>query len=151
MRARERIAHLPPGAVAQRTDEGWSPLEHIGHLLDLEQLWSGRLSDFAAGHPELRPADLENRATWEADHNRSPPEAILDALEAARNRLLDQIDAMSEVVVTRSARHPRLLQDMSVADLLHFVAEHDDHHLAAVTALGRRAGTQPTSGTSGAG
>ncbi len=149
LRARERIAHLPAGVVGERPKEGWSPLEHVGHLLDLEQLWSGRLTDFAAGCPELRAADLENRATWEADHNRSSPEAVLDAFEAARHGLLNQIDAMTHDVMTRSARHPRLLQEMSVADLLYFVAEHDDHHLAAVTALGQPDRTRPTSASSG--
>jgi hypothetical protein len=34
-----------------------------------------------------------------------------------------------------TAHHPRLEQPMTVVDLCFFVAEHDDHHLAAITSL----------------
>ena len=43
--------------------------ENVGHLLDPEVLWSGRLDDLEAGRDELRPADLENRLAHEAEHN----------------------------------------------------------------------------------
>jgi uncharacterized damage-inducible protein DinB len=40
--------------------------------------------------------------------------------------------------LARTAFHPRLRQLMTVADLLFFVAEHDDHHLASITQLIRQ-------------
>jgi hypothetical protein len=39
--------------------------------------------------------------------------------------------------LSASAVHPRLQQPMRLVDMLYFVAEHDDHHLARMTALAR--------------
>jgi len=35
----------------------------------------------------------------------------------------------------RTSLHPRLKQPMRLVDHLHFVAEHDDHHLAKIWEL----------------
>jgi hypothetical protein len=37
--------------------------------------------------------------------------------------------------VQRTGLHPRLNQPMRVIDLILFIAEHDDHHLARITEL----------------
>ena len=47
---------------------------------------------------------------------------------------LDNYDA---TFAERTALHPRLQQKVRVIDLVFFIAEHDDHHLARISELKR--------------
>ena len=48
------------------------------------------------------------------------------------------LEPLDEQQLIKSALHPRLKTPMRISDLFLFVAEHDDHHLAAVTALAKK-------------
>lgn len=135
LRIRERVAGVEEHGLTRRAGEQWSIQENVGHLLDLEPLWSGRIEDILAGHTIMREADLSNTKTHEADHNDMPVDALLDAFENARLALVAQFDALDAAAVEATALHPRLKQPMRIIDLAFFVAEHDDHHLARITAL----------------
>lgn len=111
-------------------DGRWSALEHIGHLAILEELHENRLDDYRSGLPELRPADLTNRATEEARINRTPVADVLARLRAARGRFVAAVERVPPEVLGRPARHPRLKIELRLIDYLVFIAEHDDHHLA---------------------
>ncbi len=117
----------------------WSIQEQAGHLWDLDGLHEGRLEDYARGLEVLRAADMRNRQTEEAGHNDARLEAILAAFRAARQRFVRRLEALTDAEVTASALHPRLQKQMRVIDMAHFTAEHDDHHLAAISEL-RRSG-----------
>ena len=93
------------------------------------------LGHFDAGAEVLREADLENRATWDADHNARAAGELLEAFTLERAKLVSRMEAMSSDELRRTALHPRLRQPMTVIDLAFFVAEHDDHHLATITGL----------------
>lgn len=134
-RLEEAVGELPHEILVARPRGGWSAQEQAGHLLDLESLWLARVDDFSAGGTQLTPADLTNRKTDDANHNARPLDEILFAFRAAREELLLRVDALDAAVLTRSMLHPRLKQPMTVADHLHFVAEHDDHHLACIWEL----------------
>jgi uncharacterized damage-inducible protein DinB len=113
----------------------WSAQEHAGHMLDLEPLWLARVEDYFSGNAQLTVADLTNRKTDEANHNARSPEQILAEFRTARAKLLKRADELSVSVFTRSIPHPRLKTPMRLVDHLHFVAEHDDHHLARIWEL----------------
>ena len=68
-RLQELTSSLPTRALVTRHADAWSIQENVGHLLDLETLFMGRLKDYEAGAEELRPADMSNRATEAAGHN----------------------------------------------------------------------------------
>ncbi len=138
MRLEELVRGLSRDVLTRRDDDKWSIQEHAGHLWDVEALWDGRLDDFEAGLDELRPADLENRKTHEANHNDSDIEALLKGFRGAREAIVERLDFYDERFVERSALHPRLEQPMRVLDLVVFVAEHDDHHLARIRELTRK-------------
>src|SRR5580693_3847107 len=121
-RAAELVAGLPPQVLTRRVDGKWSIQEHIAHLADLGVLDDKRLDDYLANTPNLTVADLQNRATETADHNRQPIAADLER----------RMDALTEAEVGRSAIHPRLKQPMRLLDWAIFVSDHDDHHLAHV-------------------
>ena len=135
-RLEEKLRVRPPQQLTARTPAGgWSAQEHAGHLVDLDGLHEGRLEDFTAGLPVLRPADMTNRKTHEAGHNGAPAEQILAAFRAGRERFVRRLEAFDEEGVSSSALHPRLQKQMRVIDMAYFVAEHDDHHLSVIDEL----------------
>jgi hypothetical protein len=131
-RAAELVSGVPREVLTRRTGDKWSIQEHIAHLTDLGVLDDKRLQDYLASATTLSLADLQNRATEEADHNRQPIAVVLERLRAGRMDLVRRMDALTEDEVGRSAIHPRLKQPMRLMDWAIFVAEHDDHHLAHV-------------------
>jgi len=136
-RAEDMIRSMPPAILTRREGERWSIQENLGHLLDLEPLWLGRVEDILRGKARLRDADLTNRATHEAQHNTKSIEDILRRFRMARKQLVERVEGLDEDVLEAAALHPRLEQPMRVVDLVYFVAEHDDHHLARVRTLWR--------------
>lgn len=134
-RIEDKLGGLPNSLLARRHGDRWSIQEHVGHLLDLDELHAGRLDDFLAGSPALRAADMTNRKTWQAEHNARPIAELLRAFRAERGRLVARLDAWPEARWGLAALHPRLEQPMRVIDMALFVAEHDDHHLASMTEL----------------
>ena len=128
--ARARLTAKPGGL--------WSIQEQAGHLLDLDELHEGRLEDYARGLEVLRAADMQNRKTEEAGHNDARLEDLLAAFRDARLRFVRRLEALTEAEVAASALHPRLQKQMRVIDMAYFTAEHDDHHLAAISELRRR-------------
>ena len=129
------LAGVSPEVLTRRIGGAWSIQENVGHLLDLESLWEQRLDDFDAGAKVLHPADLENRKTFDAHHNASRIGDLLQEFRAARMRIVERLERMSDGELSRVGLHPRLQQPMSVVDLAFFVAEHDDHHLLTMAML----------------
>lgn|SRR5215813_3383755 len=123
--------------LTRRLGDKWSIQEQAGHLLDLESLGLSRLDDYEAGRDPLTAADLKNRKTHEANHNANTIENILAAFRKERMEFVRRIDGYDESFVQRTALHPRLQQRIRVIDLVFFIAEHDDHHLARISELKR--------------
>ena len=92
-----------------------------------------------AGASILRPADLQNRKTHEARYNERPIADVTQAFRRERTRFLGRLEGWDPKRVLASAVHPRLQQQMRLVDMVYFVAEHDDHHLRAMTELARSA------------
>lgn len=137
-RIEDLVRGLPPEILTRRDDRGWSIQENIGHLLDLEPLFMGRLDDYDAGVETLRAADMTNRKTHEADHNDEPIESVLGGFREERTKIITRLEAMPPEDCGRTTRHPRLQQPMRLVDMMYFQAEHDDYHLARMSELRRR-------------
>ncbi len=135
IRLREKMRRIDPSLYTVKPEGKWSILEHIGHLADLEPLWQGRLDDILNEQKELRPTDLDNKKTTEANHNSKSVTELLDGFEALREITLVKLRDLKEEDVFKSALHPRLKISMHTIDLFIFVAEHDDHHLAKITEM----------------
>lgn len=142
-RLEERLRGLDEETLTTQLDGRWSIQENAGHLLDLEALWAIRLNDFEAGAERLHAADLQNRATDEANHNGSAVGDVLARFRREREANVRRLDAYDEPFIVRTSLHPRLEQPMRVIDLVLFVAEHDDHHLATISAHLRRLRAAP--------
>jgi len=123
--------------LTRRDEDKWSIQQQAGHLLDLEELGMKRLDDFEAGRETLTAADMSNQKTHEANHNENSIETILNAFRRERMAFVARLESYDEAFVARTALHPRLNQKIRVIDLVFFIAEHDDHHLARISELKR--------------
>ncbi|KAA3597876.1 MAG: DinB family protein [Calditrichaeota bacterium] len=136
LRLEERTRNLSPSICTTKIDEAsWSIQENVGHLLDLEELWLGRLDDFENKIETLRAADLQNLKTENSNHNGKDLKEILVDFRKERGELVMRLENLSTEKVFTSVFHPRLKKLMTVVDLCFFIAEHDDHHLAKITAI----------------
>jgi len=140
-RLEERLAGVGDNVSRARFDDAWSIRENVGHLTDLEPLWTGRVDDLRNEAGRLRPADLQNRTTHQAGHNDVALAKLLADFRAARAALMARLDAYAPDDAGRTALHPRLDQPMTIVDHAFFVAEHDDHHLATIAGLVARGDT----------
>ncbi|MDA0312772.1 MAG: DinB family protein [Gemmatimonadetes bacterium] len=134
-RLEERVAHVGSTVGTRRIDEAWSIHQQVGHLCDLETLWTGRLNDLLIGAERLGAADLKNEATQSAGHDDVEMCVLLLRFRRLRADLVRRLEGLEDGDLARTALHPRLEQPMSTVDLFFFVAEHDDHHLASITRL----------------
>ncbi len=134
-RLADRVRGQEPRALTRRAADSWSVQEIIGHLFQVEELWMARLDDFSAGAAALRPAPFESGRVERAGFNEQPVRHLIDDFHARRRELVRRLESLDEAAIARTAHHPRLNQPMRLLDLLVFTAEHDDHHLARISAI----------------
>ena len=139
-RVAERVESLPEELLKSRDGERWSIQEYVGHLMDVEELFLGRLDDYDSGLPELRAAEMTGRKTFDANHNDANIRDILFGLREERGKLVSRLDALNEAGFARVAHHPRLNVPMRVCDMMLFEATHDDYHMVDITELIRKFG-----------
>jgi hypothetical protein len=109
-------------------DGKWSVKQHIGHLSDLEELHDGRLFDFRERKKQLRAADMGNKKTEEAAHNKKNLHELIHEFESSRKKFIEHVKTFSNEELEVKAFHPRLQAEINIPDLLYFVAEHDLFH-----------------------
>jgi len=131
----DKISKMKGVNVIAKVEDNWSIAENIGHLIDLEPLWQGRLEDILNNIKELRHADLENTKTNLANHNNKNIQDLLKEFSEIRDITVAKLETLNEKEIYKYALHPRLKTPMRMMDLFLFVAEHDDHHLARITEI----------------
>ncbi|HLZ89543.1 MAG TPA: DinB family protein [Puia sp.] len=134
---RQVVAGLPEEVLLQKPDGKWSVKEHAGHLSVLEPLWRIRFQDIREGKPVLTTADLNNTATSNAGFNDYPVAALVEQFAKERSATLSLLNSIDVLDEEHTSLHPRLQQPMRIIDLAYFVAEHDEHHFAAMREMSR--------------
>ncbi len=137
VRVEETVKNLSEKVLTGKLGERWSIQEQIGHLVDLESLWAARLDELVRGESHLTAWEETNQASYDANHNMNSIQNILSDFREARALFVSRLDALEDALIERTALHPRLQTPMRTIDLVYFVAEHDDHHLADITRLKR--------------
>jgi uncharacterized damage-inducible protein DinB len=132
LRLRHYCKELDDAHLSLQTNGAWSIKEHIGHLIDLEELHLNRLKEFADLKVVLTGADMSNAKTEAAAHNERAITDLLDEFSQTRKELAQAYKALPEQSLFHKAMHPRLKVLMRPVDLMYFIAEHDDHHLATI-------------------
>jgi uncharacterized damage-inducible protein DinB len=134
-RLEEKFKTIPVRSITLKINGTWSIKENVGHLIDLEPLWQGRLDDIISGQTTLRPTDLQNTKTDNANHNERHIDELLQSFRQIRQTTIKLLEKIDDAVIYKAALHPRLKTPMRTIDLFLFVAEHDDHHLARISEL----------------
>jgi hypothetical protein len=129
------VQNVPEEKLNRKLNGKWSIKENIGHLADLEELHSGRIDDFIEGKKVLRPADLKNTKTEQANHNSKSLNQIISEFESVREDFLKRIQSLDNEILERQSLHPRLNQQMRPVDMCYFIAEHDDNHIEIIKEL----------------
>ncbi len=133
MRYENKIHNTPKDHWKKIVANKWSIQEQLGHIVDLESLWLKRAHNFKEGKKVLEEADLTNQKTYDADHNNTDINVIMDDFKHKRLQLISLLSELSPISESQTALHPRLKSPMRLIDLMYFVAEHDDHHLALIS------------------
>jgi len=121
--------------LSTRHNQEWSIKEHIGHLIDLEELHLHRINQFKNLNTELTAADMSNRKTEVSNHNDKLLKDLIAELIVERESLIHQYQSLPLESLDHFALHPRLHVNMRPVDLLFFIGEHDDHHLSTIIQL----------------
>jgi uncharacterized damage-inducible protein DinB len=132
IRLEEKVKSIPEKVLTEKIKKAWSIKENIGHLIDLEPLWMGRLDDILNKETYLRITDLQNAKTDEANHNVNTIQNLLQNFRMIREETIHRLTQLNDVEIFQSALHPRLKTPMRTMDHFLFVAEHDDHHLVTI-------------------
>ena len=139
-RIEDRIKGLNPSILTKSDGKGWSIQQNIGHLIDLGYLPMRRIEQILAGEEVLIGADMSNKQTNEADHNRRDINELLAEFRKERATLVAKFESLDESDWARSALHPRIKQPMRIVDIAYFDSEHDDYHLGRIGELIRALG-----------
>ncbi len=132
---KDKINKMPTTHLTIKRNGKWSIQENIGHLIDLEPIWQGRLEDILNNKVELRSVDLENKKTELALHNEKNIDKLIEDFLNIRLLTINKLHKLTEKEVYKYALHPRLKTPMRTMDLFLFVAEHDDYHLSRINEL----------------
>ena len=138
-RVEDRLRGLTAASLTARPDDSWSIQENVGRLIMVEELWAARLDDFEARRGDLRAARFESWRVETARFNDQPVGEMCAVFRRSRETLVRRLEGLEDEdkVLEVIARHPRLDRPMRVVDLVLFIAEHDDHHLARISELVR--------------
>jgi len=134
-RLRGLLQHRAPGSLGLRVSGRWSVLDHLGHLLALQDRFEERIADFEAMRPRLSPIDLQHQEVELDGHRLRRPGDMLEEFELKRKAFLRRVMALPAHCLEHASAHPCNGQPMRPMDMLLWIAEHDDHHLATMRAL----------------
>ena len=134
-RIEELVKNISDTELSKKLNNQWSVKEHIGHLIDLEELHEARIDQFAENLTELRAADMSNKKTYEANHNQQNVNDLISEFRKVRNQFIGKLESFDENKLEHKALHPRLHKQITIVDLVYFVGEHDNHHLTLISQL----------------
>jgi hypothetical protein len=132
------VSSIDETALIKKVDYRWSIKENVGHLIDLEDIHDGRIDDFIAGKEILRPADLNNQKTNEANYNSKNINDLTNQFKHVRENFVNRMKNLDVKILSSSSIHPRLKQPMRPIDMAQFVLEHDEHHIQTIKELIRQ-------------
>jgi hypothetical protein len=110
-------------------------LEHIGHLIFLQDRMDERVDDFAAQRPCLCRIELNDQDRILAGYTARALGDVLEEFRLKRTYFVERVQGLDPGALRHQAQHPCRDQRMSVTDMVLYLAEHDDHHLVLMRRL----------------
>ena len=130
------VSGLSQGVLRYRSSpEKWCVLEILGHLADIEIVYGYRLRQMLADtKPVLAPLDQDAWAR-KLHYMDSPPSELLAFYGLGRHHNLRLLRTLEPADYSKSAFHPEMQQQMTVADLVQRMAAHGAAHLQQIEKL----------------
>ena len=133
MFARQPVENLHLQVVGK-----WSVLEHVGHLITLQDRFEGRATDFEQRRSSLCDINLADQQAILQGHRLRSVGDVLEEFRLKRLAFASRVQRFHQSVLEHVAYHPCQNVRMRPVDMLLWIAEHDDHHLASIRqTLGR--------------
>lgn len=130
-RIETKVADAEEKILSAKHDGKWSVKQNIGHLSEVDEIASRRVTEMLQGISPMSPAVFEPGM----DYNAMPIEQVIDLFKRRRRENISKYSQLTDEELTRSSLHPRLKVNMTPVDLAWFDAEHDDHHLVRISEI----------------
>lgn len=131
VRIENKVANADDKILSAKLDGKWSIKQNIGHLAEVDEIASKRITEMVAGISPMSPAVFEPGL----DYNAMPVQQVIDLFRRKRRDNISKYGTLTDEELTRSSVHPRLKVMMTPVDLAWFDAEHDDHHLVRISEI----------------
>ena len=117
--------------------EKWCILEILGHLADIEIVYAYRIRQMVADKkPVIAPMDQDDWARH-LGYLETPPAELVALYGLNRHHNLRLLRRIKPEDLIKSAYHPELKRDVSLAEMIERIAEHGASHLAQIERLKR--------------
>ncbi len=117
--------------------EKWCTLEILGHLADIEIVYAYRIRQMVADKkPVIAPMDQDDWARH-LGYLETPPAELVALYGLNRHHNLRLLRRIKPEDLIKSAYHPELKRDVSLAEMIERIAEHGASHLAQIERLKR--------------
>jgi hypothetical protein len=130
------VSGLPENILRYKpSPDKWCILEVLGHLADGEIIYGYRLRQMLADtKPVIAPLDQDAR-TRNLNYLQSPSSELMAFYGLARYHNLRLLRSLKLADLSKSAFHPEMQKDMTVADLVERIAGHGAGHLQQIEKL----------------
>jgi hypothetical protein len=117
----------------------WCILEVLGHLADIEIVYAHRFRQMLADeNPVIAPMDQDAWAQH-LDYMETPAPELIALYGLNRHHTLQLLRRLKPSDLEKSAYHPELKQDVTVADYVEKMGTHGAGHLTQIERLKKQA------------
>jgi hypothetical protein len=117
----------------------WCILEVLGHLADVEIVYAYRIRQMLADEkPAIAPMD-QNAWARNLDYLETPAPELIAAYGLNRHRTVQLLRRLRPEDLEKSAFHPELNRQVTVAEMLEKISSHGAGHLKQIETLKRTA------------
>jgi hypothetical protein len=130
------VSGLPEKMLRYKPSPGaWCVLEVLGHLADAEIIYGYRLRQMLADiKPVIAPLD-QNAWTRNLNYLNSPASELVAFYGLGRHHNLRLLRSLKAADFFKSAFHPELQREITVADLVETMGGHGSGHLLQIEKL----------------
>jgi hypothetical protein len=130
------VSGLPDAKLRYKlAPENWSILEVLGHLADIEIVYAHRFRQMLADNkPVIAPMDQD---AWARNlgYMQTPAPELVALYGLNRHHNLRLLRRLKPEDLGKSAYHPELKRDVTVAEYVEKMGTHGENHLAQIERL----------------
>ena len=130
------VSGLPEKVLRYKpTPDKWCILEILGHLADIEIVYAYRLRQMLADKkPVIAPMD-QNEWARNLAYMETPPAELIALYGLNRHANLRLLQRLKPADLEKSAFHPEMKKEITVAELVEKMGAHGTGHLAQIEKL----------------